>query len=117
MVSREESKQHVKHTFAHIFATCAWSLRPVGAQIVVSCCIFERFAEAKRQFWENKVRDPGLFEPFDNRNLQGPWNAYPRPSTTGLLVLEFDCWLPHIGLLILEFYYWPPSIGTRLLAA
>ena len=84
MVSREESRQNVKNRFAHIFATCAWSLRLVGPQIVVSFFVCERFAEAKRQFWENKVRDPGLFEPFDNRNLQGPWNAYPRPSRTAI---------------------------------
>ena len=73
-----------ENTLAHIFATCAWYLRPVGAHIAVSFCMFERFAEAKRQFWENKVRDPGLFEPFDNRNLQGPWNAHPRPSRTAI---------------------------------
>ena len=40
MVSREESRENVKNTCAHIFATCAWSLRLVGPQIVVSFLLF-----------------------------------------------------------------------------
>ena len=115
MVSREESRQNVKNRFAHIFATCAWSLRLVGPQIVISFLFLNVSLRRNANFGKIKFETQAYLNPSTTVIYKG--RGTPTPGLRRLLVLEFDCWLPHIGLIVLEFYFWPPSVGIRLLAA